>query len=68
MVPNSDLANAIIPKRYFAAYDSTGYQFVQRRGLIVLQSAIGMLYVRQYGSYDQCTSDHVLCVTYLSSS
>ena len=36
--PNGDLSNAIIPTRYLDADDPTGYQFVQCRGLLVLQT------------------------------
>ena len=36
--PNEDLANAIIPVRYLDADDPTGYQFVQCRGLLVLET------------------------------
>ena len=38
VMPNGDLANAVIPKRYLDADDPTGYQFVQCRGLIVIQT------------------------------
>ena len=38
LLPNGDLANAVIPKRYLDADDPTGYQFVQCRGLIVVQT------------------------------
>ena len=38
LMPNGDLANAIIPKRYLDADDPTGYQFVQCRGLLVVQT------------------------------
>ena len=38
IMPNGDLANAVIPKRYLDADDSTGYQFVQCRGLLVVQT------------------------------
>lgn len=38
LMPNGDLANAVIPKRYLDADDPTGYQFVQCRGLIVIQT------------------------------
>lgn len=37
-IPNGDLANAVIPKRALDASDSTGYQFVQCRGLLVLDN------------------------------
>lgn len=38
VLPNGDLANAVIPKRYLDADDPTGYQFVQCRGLLVLET------------------------------
>ena len=38
---NDSIANAIIPKRLLDAQDATGYQFVQCRGLIVIDSPIG---------------------------
>jgi len=38
VMPNGDLANAVIPKRYLDADDPTGYQFVQCRGLIVIET------------------------------
>lgn len=48
--PNGDLANAVIPKRYLDADDPTGYQFVQCRGLIVLQTeAFGKVAVLPMG-------------------
>jgi len=37
-LPNGDLAHAIIPTRYLDAADPTGYQFVQCRGLLVLDT------------------------------
>jgi len=37
-LPNGDLPRAIIPSRYLDAEDPTGYQFVQCRGLIVLET------------------------------
>lgn len=36
--PSDSLANAIIPERYLDADDPTGYQFVQCRGLLVLET------------------------------
>jgi phosphatidylserine decarboxylase len=36
--PSDSLANAIIPDRYLDADDPTGYQFVQCRGLLVLET------------------------------
>lgn len=38
--PNPDLANAVIPTRYLDAEDPTGYQFVQCRGLLVLDNPV----------------------------
>lgn len=35
---NGDLARAVIPRRYLDADDPTGYQFVQCRGLLVLEN------------------------------
>jgi len=46
---NSALASAVIPQRYLDAQDATGYQFVQCRGLIVLQTAIGKIAVLPMG-------------------
>ena len=46
---NTALANAVIPKRYLDAQDATGYQFVQCRGLIVLQTAIGKVAILPMG-------------------
>ncbi|MBL8298074.1 MAG: phosphatidylserine decarboxylase [Rhodanobacteraceae bacterium] len=43
------LANAVIPRRYLDAQDNTGYQFVQCRGLIVLQTAIGKVAILPMG-------------------
>ncbi len=43
------LANAVIPSRYLDAQDATGYQFVQCRGLIVLQTPIGKIAVLPMG-------------------
>ncbi len=37
-LPNGDLAHAVIPKRYLDASDPTGYQFVQCRGLMVIDT------------------------------
>lgn len=37
-LPNGDLAHAVIPKRYLDAADPTGYQFVQCRGLMVIET------------------------------
>lgn len=46
---SGDLANAVVPKRYLDADDATGYQFVQCRGLLVLESAIGKVAVLPMG-------------------
>jgi len=43
------LANALIPRRYLDAGDNTGYQFVQNRGLMVLQTAVGKIAVLPMG-------------------
>jgi phosphatidylserine decarboxylase len=43
------LANAVIPKRYLDADDATGYQFVQCRGLMVLQTRIGKIAILPMG-------------------
>lgn len=46
---DSALANAVIPRRYLDAQDATGYQFVQCRGLFVLETAIGKIAVLPMG-------------------
>lgn len=46
---NSALANAVIPRRYLDAADNTGYQFVQCRGLMVLETRIGLVAVLPMG-------------------
>lgn len=46
---NGDLARAVIPRRNLDADDPTGYQFVQCRGLIVLDSAIGKVAILPMG-------------------
>ncbi len=46
---NSALANAVIARRYLDAQDATGYQFVQCRGLFVLETAIGKVAVLPMG-------------------
>lgn len=46
---SSELANAVVPRRYLDAGDATGYQFVQCRGLMVLQTAIGKIAVLPMG-------------------
>jgi|GEM_PF-260638 len=46
---NSTLARAIIPRRYLDADDPTGYQFVQCRGLLVMESPVGKVAVLPMG-------------------
>ena len=46
---SGDLANAVIPQRFLDAEDPTGYQFVQCRGLLVLDSAIGKVAILPMG-------------------
>jgi phosphatidylserine decarboxylase len=46
---NPALANAVIPRRYLDAQDATGYQFVQCRGLMVLQTAVGKIAILPMG-------------------
>lgn len=46
---SGDLANAVVPQRYLDASDATGYQFVQCRGLLVVESAIGKVAVLPMG-------------------
>jgi phosphatidylserine decarboxylase len=46
---NGDLARAVIPQRHLNAEDPTGYQFVQCRGLLVLESAIGKVAILPMG-------------------
>lgn len=46
---NGELARAVIPERYLDAQDDTGYQFVQCRGLLVLESAIGKVAILPMG-------------------
>ena len=46
---NSDVARAIIPQRFLDADDPTGYQFVQCRGLLVLETAIGKVAILPMG-------------------
>ncbi len=46
---NGDVANAVIPQRFLDADDPTGYQFVQCRGLIVLETAIGKVAILPMG-------------------
>ncbi len=43
------LANALIPRRYLDAADNTGYQFVQCRGLMVLETAVGKIAILPMG-------------------
>ena len=46
---NSSLANVAMPHRYLDAQDATDYQFVQCRGLFVLETAIGKIAVLPIG-------------------
>lgn len=46
---DGQIAQAVIPQRYLDADDSTGYQFVQCRGLLVLESAIGKVAILPMG-------------------
>jgi phosphatidylserine decarboxylase len=46
---NPDLARAVVPRRYLDAEDPTGYQFVQCRGLLILDSPIGKVAVLPIG-------------------
>jgi phosphatidylserine decarboxylase len=46
---DSSLPNAVIPSRHLEAQDQTGFQFVQCRGLFVLQTAIGKIAVLPMG-------------------
>ena len=46
---NSALANVIMPRRYLDAQDATGYQFVQCRGLFVMETAIGKIAILPMG-------------------
>ena len=46
---DGDVANAVIPRRYLDADDPTGYQFVQCRGLLVLDSPVGKVAVLPMG-------------------
>ncbi|MDE1465456.1 phosphatidylserine decarboxylase [Spartinivicinus poritis] len=46
---NKEPARAVIPRRLLDAEDNTGYQFVQCRGLLVLESAIGKVAILPMG-------------------
>lgn len=46
---DSSLAQAVIPHRHLEAQDQTGFQFVQCRGLFILQTAIGKIAVLPMG-------------------
>ncbi len=48
-VADGTIARAVIPQRYLDADDATGYQFVQCRGLLVLETAIGKVAVLPMG-------------------
>jgi phosphatidylserine decarboxylase len=43
------LARAVFPHRYLDAQDETGYQFVQCRGVLVLESALGKVAILPMG-------------------
>jgi len=46
---SGNIARAVIPQRYLNAEDPTGYQFVQCRGLLVLESKIGKVAILPMG-------------------
>ncbi len=46
---DGDIARTVIPQRYLNAEDPTGYQFVQCRGLLVLESTIGKVAILPMG-------------------
>lgn len=46
---DGQIAHAVVPQRYLDAADGTGYQFVQCRGLLVVESAIGKVAVLPMG-------------------
>lgn len=46
---DGDIARTVIPQRYLDAEDPTGYQFVQCRGLLVLESTIGKVAILPMG-------------------
>ncbi|RDH43026.1 phosphatidylserine decarboxylase [Zooshikella ganghwensis] len=46
---NKEPANIVTPKRLLDAEDNTGYQFVQCRGLLVLESSIGKVAILPMG-------------------
>jgi phosphatidylserine decarboxylase len=48
-VADGSIARAVIPQRYLDAADATGYQFVQCRGLLVLETVIGKVAVLPMG-------------------
>jgi phosphatidylserine decarboxylase len=47
--PDGSLARAVVPQRYLDAEDPTGYQFVQCRGLMTLDSPIGKVAILPIG-------------------
>ena len=47
--PDSDTNNTLKPVRAFDAPDSPGYQFLQARGLVVLETKIGLVAVLPIG-------------------
>ena len=46
---DGQLAKAVVPQRYLGAEDATGYQFVQCRGLLVIESPIGHVAIWSMG-------------------
>jgi phosphatidylserine decarboxylase len=48
-VADGEVARAVIPQRYLDAQDATGYQFVQCRGLLVLETTLGKVAVLPMG-------------------
>jgi phosphatidylserine decarboxylase len=46
---SGDMARTVVPRRYLDANDPTGYQFVQCRGLLILESAIGKVAILPMG-------------------
>jgi phosphatidylserine decarboxylase len=48
-VPDGTGAHTLVPRRSFDAPDNAGYQFAQARGLIVLDTAIGLVAVLPIG-------------------
>lgn len=46
---DGDVTRALVPRRHLDVKDPTGYQFVQCRGLLVLESAIGKVAILPMG-------------------